>query len=240
MTLLRRTASMALVIMLLVTAPVLAASGDSRANGEQTSFYDRIMAILKDPSKLDPPGPPPAVPERKGHTPIFGTAEIPKNQMIAFIKRHNPIPKLTCSLEELVDIYYEEAAHEGVRPDLALAQAILETGFFRYGGDVAPAQNNFAGIGSVGGGAKGAWFETPRVGARAHVQHLLAYATHREPLKPVVDPRYGIVRSMPQYFAKCYSWESLSGKWAIPGVGYGEKIVRIVEYIKASTVPAGG
>jgi hypothetical protein len=113
-----------------------------------------------------------------------------------------------------------------------MAQALLETGFFRFGGDVLPAQNNFAGIGATGGGARGASFESARQGVRAHIQHLLAYTTVREPLRPIVDPRYHIVRSLPQYFAQCSTWESLGGKWAIPGHGYGERIVKMLAYVK--------
>ncbi len=223
----RQIALLVSLALLLVAVPVQASpEGAGRPAGQ--GFYDRIMAILKEPPKLEPA---PVKQAPKGHTPIFGPAEVTKEQMVNFIRRYNPLPKLTCNLEELVDLYWEEAGHEGVRPDLAMAQAILETGYFRFGGDVLPTQNNFAGLGTTGG-ARGVWFESARIGVRAHIQHLLAYATAREPLKPIVDPRYEIVRSLPHSFAQCYSWESLGGKWAIPGVGYGEKIVKIIAYIK--------
>ncbi|MDT8903177.1 glucosaminidase domain-containing protein [Anaeroselena agilis] len=206
-----------------------AAQTASQTNGQ--SFYDRIMNILKQSPKPEPT-PAQAAKAVKGHTPIFGQAEISKEQMVTFIRRHNPMPKINVALEELVNLYWEEAGHEGIRPDLALAQAILETGYFRFGGDVLPSQNNFAGIGTTGGGPRGATFESARLGVRAHVQHLLAYTTAREPLKPIIDPRYNLVRAIPRYFAQCPTWESLGGKWAIPGVGYGEKIVKIVAQIK--------
>lgn len=227
MPLVRQVTCVLFLALFLVAVPAEAAP--ENANRPNQSFYDRIMEILKHPPKLEPA---PAPQGQRGQTPIFGAAEISKEQMVNFIRRANPTPKITISLEELVELYWEEAGHEGVRPDLALAQALLETGFFRFGGDVLPAQNNFAGIGTTGGGARGAWFESARVGVRAHVQHLLAYTTTREPFQPIVDPRYNIVRSLPRYFAQCPSWESLSGKWAIPGNGYGERIVRIISLIK--------
>lgn len=223
--------------LLLVCVPAHAApegaggSSQAASQADGQNFYDRIMAILKQPPKLEP-APAPAAKAVKGHTPIFGTAEITKEQMVSFIRRHNPLPKLSVAIEELVELYWEEAGHEGIRPDLALAQAILETGYFRFGGDVLPDQNNFAGIGTTGGGPRGASFESARLGVRAHIQHLLAYTTTREPHKPIIDPRYNLVRAIPHYFAQCPTWESLGGKWAIPGVGYGEKIVKIVSYIK--------
>ncbi len=217
--------------LFLIAAPVQAAP--ESADPPAKSFYDRIMDIIKQPPKPAPePAPAPGPQLTKGHTPIFGKAEISKEQMVGFIRRANQYPKITVSLEELVDLYWEEAGNEGVRPDLALAQALLETGFFRFGGDVLPAQNNFAGIGSTGGGARGATFESARIGVRAHIQHLLAYTTTREPLRPIVDPRYQIVRSIPHYFAQCPTWESLGGKWAIPGFGYGERIVKMIANIK--------
>ena len=81
---------------------------------------------------------------------IAGPTTATQEQMVRFIQKRNPQPKLTCSLEEIVGYYYEEAGREGVRPDVALCQALKETGFFNYGGDVAPAQNNFCGLGATG------------------------------------------------------------------------------------------
>lgn len=229
-----------LVFIMMITVVPAASAQDAAtstkttkqdAQGEQqTAFYKRIMEILNGSTKLEYPKPPTQAEERE--TPIFGEPEVTKEQMVSFIRRHNPFPKINCSLEELVDIYYEEAAHEGIRPDLALAQAILETGYFRFGKDVLPQQNNYSGLGTTGSGVQGAFFETPRIGVRAHIQHLLAYSTSRDPLKPVVDPRFNIVRSLPYHSAQCSTWESLSGKWAVPGVGYGERIVKIIEAIK--------
>ena len=37
---------------------------------------------------------------------IKGPAYATQNQMVAFIKRNNPQPKLNCSVEELVGYYY--------------------------------------------------------------------------------------------------------------------------------------
>src|SRR5699024_492333 len=103
-----------------------------------------------------------------------------------------PDLKLTCSAEEIVDLYWQEASREGVRQDLAFAQALVETGFFRFGGDVKPEQNNFCGLGTTGGGVKGAHFKTPEIGVRAHIQHLLAYTTQKHPSTKIVDPRYDL------------------------------------------------
>jgi len=165
-------------------------------------------------------------------TSILGSPEVNMEQTIAYIRSINPNPKLQCSLEELVKFYYEEASIEGVRPDLAIAQAIKETGFFGYGGDVIPEQNNYAGIGTTGGGVKGAFFESPRIGVRAHIQHLLGYTTDRIPFYPIVDPRYDLLKTFSNKYAQCPTWESLNGNWAVPGIGYGESIIKILHSIR--------
>ena len=42
-----------------------------------------------------------------------------------------------------------------MRGDVAFAQSLHETGFFKYGGIVLPTQNNYAGIGALNGNTKG-------------------------------------------------------------------------------------
>ena len=157
---------------------------------------------------------------------ILGAAEATPEQMAAFIRRRNPQPKLACSVEEIVRLYYEEAGAEGVRADIALCQALKETGFFAYGGDVLPAQNNYCGLGATGNKAKGAYFATPQEGVRAHIQHLMAYATTERPHAPLVDPRYDLVRLYrTDIYGKIKHWTGLNGVWAVPGTSYGQDIL---------------
>ena len=158
--------------------------------------------------------------------PVLGAAEASEEQMAAFIRRRNPQPKLACSVEEIVHLYYEEAGAEGVRADIALCQALKETGFFGYGGDVLPWQNNYCGLGATGNKVKGAHFPAPREGVRAHIQHLMAYATTRRPAAPLVDPRYDLVRIYrPDIYGKIAHWTGLNGVWAVPGTSYGQDIL---------------
>ena len=157
---------------------------------------------------------------------ILGAAEATQAQMAAFIRRRNPQPKLACSVEEIVRLYYEEAGAEGVRADIALCQALKETGFFAYGGDVLPAQNNYCGLGATGNKVKGAHFATPQEGVRAHIQHLMAYATTERPHAPLVDPRYDLVRLYrTDIYGNIKTWTGLNGVWAVPGTSYGQDIL---------------
>ena len=157
-------------------------------------------------------------------TSIIGTPLATQQQCVRYLLRNNPNPNLSVSAEEIVAYYYEEGRREGIRPDVAFAQALKETGFFRYGGDVVPEQNNYCGLGTTGGGVRGEYFSSARLGVRAHIQHLLAYSSTRRPTMPVVDPRYSIVRQA--YGSRTLgSWQDLNGRWAVPGRYYGQEIM---------------
>ena len=159
---------------------------------------------------------------------IMGAPEASQEQMINFIEKRNKNPKLTCTLGEIVSYYYEEASREGIRGDVALCQALKETGFFGYGGDVDYKQNNFCGLGATGNKAPGASFKNARLGVRAHIQHLLAYSSKTAPSIAIVDPRYTVLKnSRPELFGSVKTWTGLNGRWAVPGKNYGEDILRL-------------
>ncbi len=162
---------------------------------------------------------------------IMGKAEATEAEMLAFLLKNNPNPKLTCSPEELVHYYYMEAEREGIRPDLALCQSYKETGFYNYGGDVRPHQNNYCGLGAVGGGNHGATFPTPQIGARAHIQHIKVYASKEAPTTEIVDPRYELVKTVrTDIFGNIPTWMGLNGRWAVPGTYYGQDIIKKLNY----------
>lgn len=135
--------------------------------------------------------------------------------------------KLSVPLMMLAELFLEEGAIEGIRGDIAFCQSIKETGWFRYGGQVLPEQNNFAGIGATNNSpvGKGAWFKTARDGVRAQIQHLKAYANDEALVNPCIDPRFGLVTRG----AAGNKWTGLNGRWAVPGDGYGESILALWE-----------
>ena len=92
-------------------------------------------------------------------------------------------------------MYEEEANKEGISVEVAFAQAMHETGWLQFGGSVKIEQFNFAGLGATDGGGKSADFsvygeEGVRMGIRAQIQHLKAYATADPLNKKCVDDRY--------------------------------------------------
>lgn len=155
---------------------------------------------------------------------IIGTPMASQQQCVNYLLSVNPHPSISVSPEQLVAYYYEEGMKEGIRPDVAFAQALKETGFFRYGGTVTPDQNNYCGLGTTSAEVKGAYFASSQMGVRAHIQHLLAYASTRKPAEGVVDPRYELVREV--YGSNTLgNWEDLNGRWAVPGYSYGQSIL---------------
>ena len=143
-------------------------------------------------------------------TAIMGSAQIPAATLAGFLLSKNPAPKLNgVAAEKLAQLYISEGAAEGVRGDLAFCQSCLETGYWQFKGDVKPTQNNFAGIGTTGGGVAGHSFPDAQTGIRAQIQHLKAYATKDVLKNPCVDPRYSLVAK-----GSAPTVEGLSGKWA--------------------------
>ena len=61
---------------------------------------------------------------------IKGKAEATKKQAAQLIAVNNTYLPIGCSVGEIVDLYWEEAGREGIRPDMALSQAVE---FFQRG-----------------------------------------------------------------------------------------------------------
>ena len=126
------------------------------------------------------------------------------------------------SIEEFCTLIWITASSEGVNPDVLFAQAMHETGWLQFGGDVEAGQCNFGGLGATGG-VSGLSFADVRQGLLAQSQHLKAYAS-KEPLNnPCVDPRFGYVqRGVAPYV------ENLgAGIWASDKL-YGEKLAALI------------
>lgn len=194
---------------------------------------DTLAAYFKQSAAVESPA---------GKMAVMGQAQATVQQMALYCRSRNSAPKITsCSLEELVGMFLEEGAAEGVRGDVAFAQSLHETGFFQFGGIVQPGQNNFAGIGALNGNAAGqaAAFPDPRTGVRAQIQHLKAYASTEPLTQTCVDPRFDLVtRGCAPWVEWLGAEDNPQGKgWAVPGKGYGASVVRLLEAILAQEAP---
>lgn len=154
---------------------------------------------------------------------ISGRGYTSEVQMLMFLKANHDTG--LSQFPDIARLYRDEGSNEGINYDIAFAQMCVETDFLRFGGTVKPGQNNFGGLGTGGGTPEGASFPSARIGVRAHIQHLKAYA-NAEPLREeVVDPRFNLVtRSIAPTI------KQLSGRWSSDST-YGDRILAIVRQL---------
>ncbi len=154
---------------------------------------------------------------------IMGHGNTSLVQLITFLKSKNS--DALNRFPDLPKFYREEGNAEGVNFDIAFAQMGIETNFLRFGNIVKPEQNNFASLGSIGTDEGGATFSSARLGVRAHIQHLKAYAS-TEPLRQAeIDPRFRFVRR-----GIAPLLDQLSGRWTAD-IQYGTKILNMVRQL---------
>lgn len=165
-------------------------------------------------------------------TPIMGKATATAAQIAAYMKGINP--NMAAYADELAQIYIEEGEVENVRGDIAASLSMIETGNFTFAGSaVTLDQNNFCGMGVLQRGMKGNSFPTMRVGVRAEIQHLKAYATADALIGECVDPRYKYVeKGCAPYVEWLGQKENPKGKGWAAGAGYGAKIKRVLSAIE--------
>lgn len=181
------------------------------------------------PPIVEKPKPaPPVVVDDSTPVKIMGKSVISAEKMAAFVKAQNPRAQ---DIDEIAKAFIEIGEKYGVRGDIAFAQAILETGWFRFdsGTAVTPDQHNYGGLGVVRKGVKGHEFPTVRAGVTASIQHLFAYAS-KDKLpagETIIDPRFSLVSPR----GKAPYWKDLSGTWAADK-NYGTKILSIYDQLK--------
>lgn len=151
---------------------------------------------------------------------LVGDATVTFEQAKAWAKKRGAHQRYI----DIADLYWEYGEITGIRPEILYAQAAKETGFGKYGGNVIPEQNNWAGIKTRTATGDTTYdhesFETPEDGVRAHFNHMSAYIG----LDPIGEPhgRYYSVKSIAWAGTVKYI-EELGGKWC-PDLYYGYSI----------------
>lgn len=135
--------------------------------------------------------------------PFYVTAELLRR----WFARHNPYKAPPA------DFYINFGRMYGVNAEMAFIQMCHETKFLKYGGDVKPEQNNFAGIGATGGGVPGESYDTISKGVEAHIQNLTLYAGKRLNLSDVISERAR--RHYDIYLGRSPTWEGLQDTWSM-------------------------
>ena len=111
--------------------------------------------------------------DEAGAIPVMGDAELTADEVNDWFTARGAKYRLSgnTSMKDLVTMYFEEGAAEHVRPELAFAQSIIETGSFGHALD-----NNYGGIGACDSCDGEIVFPTPRDGVRGQIQLLKTFA----------------------------------------------------------------
>lgn len=229
-----------LAVLLVLTLGLAGAKGlFDRPAGKETGQTASEKEAQEDAPEADNGSGSEAVREASadGQYPIMGSSDVTVQEMVDYFLasgREYPAEELgeggADSIETFCQMYYDEAQAEGVRPEVAFAQTMKETGFLQYGGDASIGQFNFAGIGTTGNGVPGNSYPDVQTGIRAQIQHLKAYATEDALVRECVDDRYEYVKkgSAP-YVEWLGQQENPEGLGWATGDDYGYDIVGMIE-----------
>ena len=181
--------------------------------------------------------------------PILGTSSLSKEACKRFLLKINPK-----ALSEILDHYYELEFSWGIRADTLVCQMFHETGYLASWWSLEPRRNP-AGIGVTGEESttdpkspywffdqpnkkwvKGFVFPDWKAAAQCHFAHMSAYVyTDERNNASKIDPRYPMVRQLfiSKKWPTCKVMSDLDGRWAVPGVGYGDSIEKVYNLVAA-------
>ena len=147
-------------------------------------------------------------------------------RLLAFLKSRNPDlnPRFDSVASEYMRPGRVARRALGFRllpddPGDRLAQATSDG---NRSGDVRATQNNFAGLGAIGGGEPGESFKDIPTGVRAHLEHLLLYSGEKlenpmaERTRKVQE--WGVLTKWQSRFTRPITFADLAAQWA-PGSG---------------------
>ncbi len=165
---------------------------------------------------------------------LLGTPELTANQFRNYLHKVSP----TAPVWVIAD-YWLICSDYGLRPDVAAAQMLLETG--NLTSDWATKHYNLCGLGVTGEPGKGLSFPTYMAGVAAHAGHLWAYVgayannAEKDAAARKADPRFDFARNR----VELNKWQivalaDLSMKWAmVPD--YSERVEKIYRAVKSQS-----
>lgn len=166
---------------------------------------------------------PPSAPS--GQLSLLGGPALDAAQMVAWYQAQGYVDLTTAPIAQLAAWYLQAGTYEGVRGDVAFAQAVLETGGFSS--PDAVDFSNFAGIGHCDTCATGWRFPSPAGGVLGQVQLLRIFAAAGPPPRGAPRPVLPVLTAAKQMRAGCCATvESLTGVWATDPT-YGSQILAI-------------
>ncbi len=150
---------------------------------------------------------------------IIGMPRLTPEDLAGWFATTSYRPLVATPIADYARWFIEEGQAEGIRGDIAFAQAVLETGGFTNGDSVF--LNNFSGIGHCDLCPSGWTFASPQIGVRGQIQLLKSYA--------VAKPEYANPLAHDNLHGPagcCATWGDLTTVWATDP-GYGPKVMLI-------------
>ena len=155
------------------------------------------------------------------------------SRLMQFLAERNP--DMPAKFRTIADHYKTHGERHRVRWDYAFFQMVIETNYLlfrnaRGKGDVSPAQNNFAGIGTTGGGVPGDSFPDVSTGVLGQIQHLIAYSGERvdAPVARRTREKQDDIISASQRLRRAVTFRDLAGRWAVDR-RYGRSIAFVAD-----------
>ena len=156
------------------------------------------------------------------------------DRLMRFLATRNR--KLNPTFRRIAEWYKYHGESWRVRWDYAFYQMAIETNFLTYRapngrwGDVNPKQNNFAGLGTTGGGVPGDSYPNVSTGVLAQIQHLVVYSGEHipQPVGPRTRLKQDVILrlSRPVAARRPVTFQDLSGRWAVD-----RRYGRSIEYV---------
>jgi len=207
-------------------AQAVAASADLAADqGQLAGDQEQLAAALSAQGAAiaalaGPPG-------ESGGLSLLAPPALSAAQLVAWYSYSGYVDLTPATISQLASWYIADAATEGVRGDVAFAQAVLETGGFSS--PDAVDLNNYAGIGHCDSCASGWAFPSPQKGVLGQLQLLRIFADPDSPPAGATAPVFPALTVANQDRSGCCgTWESLTGVWATDP-NYGAEILSLYQ-----------
>ncbi|WP_083929040.1 glucosaminidase domain-containing protein [Hyphomicrobium zavarzinii] len=162
----------------------------------------------------------PKLPEIRTSRQNMVPACVTPERLMAFLTRRNG--NLSPRFRDIASFYRHHGETWHVRWDYAFFQMAIETNFLTYRapngrmGDVDPKQNNFAGIGTTGGGVPGDSFPDVNTGVLAQIQHLVVYSGEmiNNPVAPRTQLKQEHILAKSRELNRPVRFSDLARRWA--------------------------
>ncbi|MFM9939150.1 MAG: glucosaminidase domain-containing protein [Hyphomicrobiaceae bacterium] len=179
-----------------------------------------------------------ALPEIRTHERNKVPACVTPARLMRYLRTGNS--RLPMRFADIASHYKEHGDRLNIRWDYAFFQMILETNYLKFKngsgqGDVDPGQNNFAGIGTTGGGVPGDRYPDVSTGVLAQMQHLIAYSGQRvdNPVGRRTREKQDEIIQKSKALGRPVTFKDLTRRWAVDS-RYGTSIEFVATRFRSS------